>query len=122
VRPDPFGHDNVRACVAQRDGPAVRVLEKERLQGSGNEVRARKGTRHDARRSVTTARRSTEDGTVQVGVSKPQGERQLSARGNPEHRGALGRQHNSKARTHPSAEFLDEELLVSSEPLRSEAR
>jgi hypothetical protein len=54
-------------------------------------------------------------------VSKPEGERQLTTRRDAEHRGALGRQRDSEARSHPSADFLDEEPLVSSEPLRFES-
>ena len=42
--------DDVRTCVAQRDGPAGRVLEKERLQRAGDQVRARK--RSSASRQV----------------------------------------------------------------------
>ena len=38
VRPGPFGHDNVGTGVAQRDRPAGRVLEEERLERAGDEV------------------------------------------------------------------------------------
>src|SRR5580704_15161246 len=32
VRRDPFAHHDVRTCIAQRDRPADRVIEEERLQ------------------------------------------------------------------------------------------
>src|SRR4051794_14823416 len=121
VRPDALDHDDLRPCAAQRARPSARVFEEERLQRSGNEVRARKRARHHSRRSVATARRSAEDYTVEIRASKPDSERQFSARGHTEYRGALGRQRDSEARPHPPADFLDEELLVSSEPLRFEA-
>jgi hypothetical protein len=70
VRPDTLGHDNVRTCVAQRDGPAVRVLEKERLQRAGDEVHARKRLRHHGSWTVAAARRRAEDRTVDVGVAE----------------------------------------------------
>ena len=54
VRSDALGHDDVRACTAQRGRPPRRVLEEERLQRAGDEVRARKRTRHHGRRSVAS--------------------------------------------------------------------
>ena len=111
VRSDALGHDDVRACTPQCGRPPRRVLEKEGLQRAGNEICARKRTRHHGRRSIATARRCAEDRTVDVRVSKPHGERQLSARRHAEHRGALDRQCDSETRLHPSADILDEELL-----------
>jgi hypothetical protein len=122
VRPDPLGHDNVRTRVAQRDGPAGRVLEKERLQRASDEVRTRKRIRHHGRRSVTSARRRAEDRTVDVGMAKPDGERELSTCGNTKYRRALGGQRDSETRPRPLADVLDEELLVRREPLRVKDR
>ena len=116
MRPGPLGHDNVRACAAQRDVPAGRVLEKERLQRAGDEVRARKRIRHHGRRSVTSARRRAEDNAVDAWMAKPHGERELSARGDTEHRRALGGQCDSETCPRPLADVFDEELLVRREP------
>jgi len=44
VRSFPLGHHDVRPCSPERVGPAGRILEKERLLRSGDEIRARKRT------------------------------------------------------------------------------
>jgi hypothetical protein len=55
-------------------------------------------------------------------MPKSQSEGQFSTRRDAEHRGTFGRQRYAKTRLHPSANLLDEELLVCREPLRLQAR
>ena len=55
-------------------------------------------------------------------MPKPNGERELSTRRDTEHRGAFGGQRDSETRPRPSADVLDEELLVCREPFRVKAR
>jgi len=119
---DPFAHHDVGARVAQRDGPAGRVGEEERLQGAGDEVRARDPVRQHARRLVARARRAGENRTVDVGVPQPEGERELPARRGAEHRGALRGQRDPEPRPRPPAHVRDEEPLVRREPLRVKDR
>src|SRR5439155_17990547 len=102
VRSNPLAHDDVRTCLAQRDRPAGRVPEEKRLQRAGDEVRARKRTRHLAWRTVTRTRRGAEDRAVEVRMPKPKGERQLSTRRDTEHRRAFGGERGPKPRPRPS--------------------
>src|SRR5580693_6182067 len=74
VRSSSLIHDDVRTCIAQRVCPPPCVPEEERLLCASHEVCARKRTRHDARRLVTTAGRGAEDRTVDLWMSKPKGE------------------------------------------------
>jgi hypothetical protein len=55
-------------------------------------------------------------------MPKPDGEGQLPARRDTEHRGAFGGHPDAETRSHPSRNVLDEELLVCREPLRLKAR
>src|SRR5262249_37430288 len=122
VRAGPLLHDNVRTCIAQRVLPPSRVLEEERLSRAGDQVRARNRTRHDTRRSVTSARGGAEDRTIDIRMPEPDGEREFSTRRDTEHGGTAGRQCDSETRPHPLAYVLDEEPLVRGEPLRVKAR
>ncbi len=122
VRPGSLRHNDVRVRIAQRVRPPPCVFKKERLLCAGNEVRARKRTRHRVRRLVTAARRGAEDGAVNIRMPKPDSERQFSARRDAEHRGTLSGQRHAKPRLRPSANVLDEELLMRREPLRLKAR
>ena len=79
--------------------PSGGVLEEERLQGAGDEVRARKRARHNARRPVTAARRGAEDRAVDIWMPKPEGEGQLSTRRDAEHRGTFGGQRRRRNAT-----------------------
>src|SRR5215831_5427277 len=121
MRPGSLGHHNIRTRFAQRLRPPGRVLEKERLQGAGNEVHTRNRTRHHPRRAVTRARRGAEHSTVHVWMSEPHDERQLPTRRDTEHGGAIGGQRYSEARLRPPADVPDEKLLVCREPFRVKA-
>src|SRR6185437_11172433 len=121
VRPGPLRHHDVRTRIAQRNRPAGRVLEEERLQRARNEVRARNRTRHHPRRTVTRARRGAEDRTIDVRMPKPNRERQLPTCRDTEHRGAIGGQGDPESRPRPAADVRDEELLVCSEPFQVKA-
>jgi hypothetical protein len=55
-------------------------------------------------------------------MPKPEGERQLTAGRDAEHRGTLGGQRDAEARADPPADVPDEELLVGREPFRIKAR
>ena len=55
-------------------------------------------------------------------MPKPKGERELSTRRDTEHRAAIGGQRDSEPRPYPSADILDEEPLMSREPLRVKDR
>ena len=83
-------------AVAQRDRPPGRVLEEERLQRAGDEVRARNPTRQHTSRFVPRARRAGEDRTIDVRMAQPKGERELSTRRDTEHCGAFGGQRDSE--------------------------
>ena len=80
MRSDPLGHDDVRISIAQRICPPNGVLQKERLLGAGDEIRARDQARNNCRRTVTRAGRGTEDRTVQVRMTNPYGEREFCTR------------------------------------------
>src|SRR5580698_8266425 len=122
VRPGSLIHDDIRICIAQRVRPSPCVREEERLLCAGDKVCARKRTRHNARRPVTAARRGTQDRTEDMWMSKPKSERQLSTRRRAEHGGTFSGERHAKPRLRPSANVLDEELLVCREPLRLKAR
>src|SRR5438874_10739269 len=102
---DALAHYNVGAGagIAQRGRPSGGVVAEERLQGARHQVRARKRTRHNARRLVTAARRGAEDRGVCVRMPKPNGEGQLTTRQDTEDRRAFGGHADStnRARTHP---------------------
>src|SRR5579871_6261308 len=55
-------------------------------------------------------------------MSKPNSERELPTRRNPEHRRALGGQSYPETRPHPRTDVLDEKPLVCGKPFRIEAR
>jgi hypothetical protein len=55
-------------------------------------------------------------------MPEPDGERELSARRDTEHRGTAGGQRDSETPPHPPAYVLDEEPLVRGEPFRVKAR
>src|ERR1700677_2370725 len=78
-------HNDIRTCIAQRVCPPSCVLEEERLLCASHEVCARKRTRHNARRLVTTARRGAEDRTVDIWMPKPKSQGQLSTCRHAEH-------------------------------------
>ena len=71
-------------------------------------------------RRLITAPGERKDSTVDLWMPKPKGKGQLSTRRDAEHRGAFGRQRHAEPRPYPSADFLDEKLLVCPEPLRVE--
>src|ERR1051326_509602 len=121
VRPRTLIHDDICICIAQRVRPPPCVLQEERLLCASDKVCARKRTRHDAWRLVTAARRGAQDRTVDLWMPKPKSEGQLSNRRDAEHRGTLSGQRHAKPRLRPSANVLDEELLVRREPLRLKA-
>lgn len=122
VRSDTLGHHYFGTGIAECGRPLGGVVVEERLQGARDEVYARERTRHDARRLVGAARRGAEDRAVDVWMPKSDGESQLPARRDTEHRRAFGRQPDSETRSHPSAHVFNEELLVCREPLRLKAR
>src|SRR5581483_1103118 len=72
VRPSALMDDDIGPCIAQRVCPPFCVLEKERLLSAGDKICARKRVRHNARWLVAAARRSAEDRTVDVWMTKPQ--------------------------------------------------
>ncbi|SRR5579883_2012879 len=55
-------------------------------------------------------------------MTKSESEREFSAGGNTEHRGALGRQGDAEARSHPRADVADEKAFVRGEPFWIEVR
>src|SRR6516162_1968269 len=122
VRPSSLIHEYLRICIAQRVRPPPCVLKEERLLCAGDKVCARKRARHNARRVVTTARRGAEDRTVDIWMTKPKSEGQLSTRRDAEHCGMFSAQLHAKLRLRPSANVLDEELLVCRETSRLQAR
>src|ERR1700721_1583021 len=122
VRPSSLIHDHIRICIAQRVHPPPGALEQERRLRAGDKVCARKRTRHNARRLVTAARRGAQDRTVDMWMPKPKSESQLSTRRDTEHCGTFSGQRHAKPRLRPSADVLDEELLVCREPLRLKTR
>ena len=112
-----------RAGVAQRHRPSSRVVTEERLQGAGDEVRARKRTRHQ-RQAAGNRRRARRKRSRRRRLD---GEARLRARAphRPRHRTPLCVRRASPTPnrdSHPSADVLDEELLVRCEPLRFKAR
>lgn len=119
---DSLPHDDVRARIAQRGCPAGRILQEERFQGAGDEVDAWKPTRQLRRWLLTGARRSAEDGTVDIWMAKPDCKRQLRTCRDSEHTGPFGKYRYAKPRRCPPSEVVDEELLVCREPVRVEAR
>src|SRR5579872_4761396 len=71
MRPGSLIHDDIRTGVAQGVRPPSGVLEEERLLPAGDEVCARKWTRHDAGWPITAARRGAKDRTVDMWIPKP---------------------------------------------------
>src|SRR4029077_19453809 len=122
VRPISLMHDDIRMCTAQRVRPPPCVLQEERLLCASDKVYARKRTRHNSRRLVAAARRGAKDRTVDVWMPKPKREGQLSTRRGAEHCGTFRGQRHIKPQLRPSANVLDEELLVCRKALRRKAR
>src|ERR1700683_1565673 len=122
VRSSSLLHDDIRTCIAQRVRPPPRVPEEEWLLCASDKVCARKRTRHNAGRLVTAARRGAEDRTVDMRMPEPKSERQLSTRRDADHCGTFRGHHHAKPRLRPSANVLDEELLVARKPLRLKMR
>ena len=83
MRSHAFGHDDVGAALAQRIRPAGRIVVEERLERAGDEVRTRQRAVHRGRRSEPCARRGAEDGSVDLGMSKSERERELAPADTP---------------------------------------
>ena len=122
MRPGSLIHADIRICIAQRVRPPLCVFEEERFLYASDKVCARERTRHNVGRLVTAARRGAEDRAVDMWMPKPQSEGQLSTRRDAENCRAFSAQRHAKPRLRPSANVLNEELLVRREALRLKAR
>src|SRR6516162_9098053 len=122
VRSSSLIHEYIRICIAQCVRPPPCVLKEERLLFAGDKVCARKRARHNAGRLVNPPGEGAEDRTVDIWMPKPKSEGQLSTRRDAEHCGMFSAQRHAKLRLRPSANVLDEELLVCRETSRLQAR
>ena len=101
--PGPLMHDNVRTRISKRVRPPNRIPEEERLKCADDEVRARNRTRHYIGWSVTAALRGAEDRPVDIWMSEADGQRELCAGRDAEHRGTAGGQRDSETHLYPPA-------------------
>ena len=122
MRPRPLVHDDIPACIAQRDRPSSCVVEEEWLLHAGDKICARERTRYDARRLVTAARRSAKDHAINIWMPKSESEGKLSTRRYAQHCSTFSGQRHGKPRRRPSVNFTDKEILVRREPLRLKTR
>jgi hypothetical protein len=122
MRPISLIHDDIRMCAAQCVRPSSCVPEEERLLRASDKVCARERTRHNSWRPVAAARRSAKDRTKDAWMPKTNREGQLSTRRGAEHCGTFRGQRHTKPQLRPSANVLDEELIVCRKALRRKAR